>query len=92
MTRRPFLRLIRARASRVYRCSGARAIVNRGRCLIRNHHDPQRHPLAGYRCRLCNCALSGLSDAGLLDGGDHVPLIRRVYARKNGEITRTSEW
>ncbi len=60
------------------------------RCYWRGWHEPQRHPLNGFRCADCGFAGASLDEMGL--GSGYVSLVRKTYDRKDGGITRTSQW
>lgn len=60
-------------------------------CYLRGHHDPQRYPLGGFKCRDCGEAGADMEAMGLGDG--YVIPVRRVFSRgEEGGLARTSEW
>jgi hypothetical protein len=61
------------------------------RCLMRNRHNPVRHPLGGFKCSDCGTAGADLEEMGFSGGGYVLP-IRRVFSRDRGEFTRTMSW
>jgi hypothetical protein len=61
------------------------------RCLMRNRHDPQRHPLGGFRCSECGLVGADLDDMGFAGSG-YVSPMRHVFSRNRREITRTAAW
>lgn len=61
-------------------------------CAIRGiHADLARHPLGGWRCRLCGAPLADFDEAGYPQGG-FVPVLRRVFSRERHELTRTEHY
>src|SRR5712692_4640301 len=79
-------------------CPSRRSSRHRGgfmiawfRCFVRNHHNPVRHPLGGFKCADCGEAGADLEQMGFADGGYVMP-IRRVFSRDRGEFTRTGSW
>jgi hypothetical protein len=66
-------------------------MINRLRCLIRNHHVPSRHPLGGFRCLECGEPGADLDEMGYLGCGYVTPL-RKIFSRDRGELTRTAAW
>jgi hypothetical protein len=66
-------------------------MINRLRCLFRNHHVPARHPLGGFRCQQCGEAGADLDDMGYLGCG-YVTPIRKIFSRDRRELTRTAAW
>jgi hypothetical protein len=32
------------------------------RCIIRQHHEPRRQPIGGFRCRDCGAAFADLEE------------------------------
>ena len=66
-------------------------MLARIRCLIRNHHDPLRHPLGGFRCADCGQVGVDLDDMGFAGSG-YVSPMRRVFSRNPREFTRTAAW
>lgn len=60
------------------------------RCLWRGH-KPRRTRLA-FACRVCRMTAAGLSDFGLMDGGDYVPALRTRYERRYNAVTKTDAW
>jgi hypothetical protein len=61
------------------------------RCLVRNRHNPARHPLGGFKCTDCGAAGADLEDMGFSGGGYVLPM-RRLFSRDRGEFTRTVSW
>jgi hypothetical protein len=61
-------------------------MINRLRCLFRNHHVPARHPLGGFRCQQCGEAGADLDEMGYLGCG-YVTPIRKIFSRDRGELT-----
>lgn len=61
------------------------------RCIIRNQHNPKRHPLGGFRCVDCGHAGADLDEMGHFGSG-YVNPTRRLWDRTHGELTRTSHW
>ena len=61
------------------------------RCFVRNHHNPTRHPLGGFRCADCGEAGADLDQMGFVGGGYVLP-VRRIFSRDRGELTRTMAW
>lgn len=61
------------------------------RCFIRNHHNPVRHPLGGFKCADCGEAGADLEQMGFADSGYVLP-VRRIFSRDKGEFTRTASW
>jgi hypothetical protein len=57
------------------------------RCVVRQHHQPRRHPLGGFRCVECGAAGADLEEMGFPNSGWVAPM-RRTYDRTHGEITR----
>jgi hypothetical protein len=41
------------------------------RCFLRDHHNPSRHPLGGFKCSDCGAAGADLDDMGF-DGAGYV--------------------
>jgi hypothetical protein len=39
------------------------------RCFLRDHHNPARHPLGGFKCSDCGAAGADLEDMGFEDAG-----------------------
>ncbi len=65
-------------------------MIKRLQCFFNGRHEPSRHPLGGFTCP-CGFASNDLEQMGALDDG-YVSPTRRVFSRKNREITRTSAW
>src|SRR2546426_10433046 len=61
------------------------------RCFVRNHHNPVRHPLGGFKCADCGEAGADLEQMGFTDSGYVLP-VRRIFSREKGEFTRTASW
>jgi hypothetical protein len=61
------------------------------RCYLRNHHNPARHPLGGFKCSDCGEAGADLEQMGFVGSGYVMP-VRRVFSRDHGEFTRTGSW
>ncbi len=61
------------------------------RCLMKNQHNPSRHPLGGFRCHDCGYTGADLEEMGFSDGGYVLP-VRRLFSRRRGELTRTAAW
>jgi hypothetical protein len=61
------------------------------RCLLRNRHNPVRHPLGGFKCVDCGEAGADLDQMGFAGGGYVLPM-RRVFSRDRGEFVRTMNW
>ena len=61
------------------------------RCFLRNHHDPVRHPLGGFKCSHCGQVGADLEQMGFDNGGYVLP-VRRLFSRNHGEFTRTISW
>jgi hypothetical protein len=61
------------------------------RCLVRQHHQPRRHPLGGFRCVECGAAGADLEQMGFVGSGWVAPM-RRTFDRKHAEFTRASGW
>jgi hypothetical protein len=57
------------------------------RCTLRNHHNPARHPLGGFKCLDCGEAARDLDEMGF-DG--YVSPIRRIFRRGPDEVTRSA--
>jgi hypothetical protein len=79
-------------------CSSRRSSLDRGgfmiawfRCFVRNHHNPVRHPLGGFKCADCGEAGADLEQMGFTDSGYVLP-VRRIFSREKGEFTRTASW
>src|SRR6266849_1637582 len=56
-------------------CPSRRSSRHRGgpmiawfRCFVRNHHNPVRHPLGGFKCADCGEASADLEQMGFADG------------------------
>ena len=47
------------------------------RCYLRDHHNPARHPLGGFKCSDCGAAGADLEEMGFEDAG-------YVLARRSG--------
>jgi len=62
------------------------AMLARLRCFLRQHHEPRRHPLGGFRCIECGATGADLEDMGFA-GSAWVPPMRRTFERPHGEIT-----
>jgi hypothetical protein len=41
------------------------------RCFLRDHHNPARHPLGGFKCSDCGAAGADLDEMGF-DGAGYV--------------------
>src|SRR5207253_913572 len=61
------------------------------RCFVRNHNNPVRHPLGGFKCADCGEAGADLEQMGFVDSGYVLP-VRRIFSRDKGEFTRTASW
>jgi hypothetical protein len=61
------------------------------RCLVRNRHNPVRHPLGGFRCADCGRVGIDLEEMGFA-GSAYVLPVRRVFSRDHREFTRTMSW
>lgn len=71
-------------------CLATFGLAYRYRC--RGKHQPVRNWTGRYRCAKCDRPLTDLVEAGLLDGSAYVPPLRRVFNRKNMDVTQTSGW
>jgi len=54
-------------------------------------HDPVRQPIGGFRCARCGAVGGSLADLGFGDSAQ-VALVRKVYCRERGDLTRTSDF
>ena len=48
---------------------GILAMLARLRCFLRDHHNPARHPLGGFKCADCGAAGADLEEMGFEDAG-----------------------
>lgn len=44
-------------------------MLARLRCYLRDHHNPARHPLGGFKCSDCGAAGADLEEMGFEDAG-----------------------
>lgn len=44
-------------------------MLARLRCYLRDHHNPARHPLGGFKCSDCGAAGADLEEMGFDDAG-----------------------
>jgi hypothetical protein len=44
-------------------------MLARLRCYLRDHHNPARHPLGGFKCADCGAAGADLEEMGFADAG-----------------------
>jgi hypothetical protein len=44
-------------------------MLARLRCYLRDHHNPTRHPLGGFKCADCGTAGADLEEMGFEDAG-----------------------
>jgi hypothetical protein len=51
-------------------------MLARIRCYLRDHHNPARHPLGGFKCSDCGAAGADLEEMGFEDAG-------YVFARRS---------
>lgn len=62
------------------------------RCLVRGHHNPERHPLGGFRCLDCGEAGADYDEMGF-HGTGYVNPLRKIFSRDNGgTLTRTRHY
>lgn len=66
-------------------------MIARFLCYLRDHHNPIRHPLGGFKCADCGEAGADFEQMGF-PGGGYVTPTRRVFSRDRGEFTRTPSW
>jgi hypothetical protein len=45
-------------------------MLARLRCYLRDHHNPSRHPLGGFKCSDCGTTGVDLEEMGFEDAGD----------------------
>jgi hypothetical protein len=45
------------------------SMLARLRCFLRDHHNPARHPLGGFKCSDCGAAGADLEEMGFEDAG-----------------------
>lgn len=64
-------------------------MLARLRCALRQHHQPRRHPLGGFRCAECGAVGADLEEMGFTDSGWVAPL-RRTFQRPHSEVTLSS--
>jgi hypothetical protein len=57
------------------------------KCLLRNQHNPVRHPLGGFRCADCGEAGADLDEMGF-EGDGYVSTVRHSFSRHPEERTR----
>jgi hypothetical protein len=51
------------------------SMLARLRCFLRDHHNPTRHPLGGFKCSDCGATGADLEEMGFEDAG-YVPARR----------------
>jgi hypothetical protein len=54
-------------------------------------HDPVRQLVGGFRCARCGAVGRDLAELGFT-GSAQIELVRKVYCRERGDVTRTSAW
>jgi hypothetical protein len=60
------------------------------KCLLRNQHNPVRHPLGGFRCADCGSVGADLDEMGF-EGDGYVSPLRHSF-RRNPEERTAGGW
>lgn len=61
-------------------------MIARLRCILRQHHQPRRQPMGGFRCAECGAAGADLEEMGFAESAWVAPM-RRSFDRPHREIT-----
>ena len=61
-------------------------MLARLRCIVRQYHQPRRHPLGGFRCAECGAVGADLGEMGFA-GSAWVAPRRRTFDRPHREFT-----